>query len=163
MRIFAVCCFAAVYKKMLILLAWSWYSWPTWTQFFPFPSCFAWHFDRTLCTASLAASIIARCNGHFSIGQSTSRWICVLSSFSTDATGTCCGANRCAGCQLSVCSFHTFARLEAFMSFSDENRGRKSQQKAIMWVVMLNREDLIDFEGRPINTHRWSPSAVTTP
>lgn len=30
---------------------------------------------------------------------------------------------------ISVCSFNNFARLEAFMSLSDGNRGRKSQQK----------------------------------
>lgn len=76
--------------------------------------------------------------------------------------GTCCRANRCAGCRRFCVFFNSVAQLEAFMSSSDENRGRKSQQKTIMWVVILNR-DLIDFEGRTINTHSWSPSTVNTP
>lgn len=50
------------------------------------------------------------------------------------------------------------------MSLSGKDRVGKSQKGTLMWVVMLNRENLIDFEGegRTINTHRWRPSTTTT-
>lgn len=82
--------------------------------------------------------------------------------FSTDATGA--GEQMCGPwtfmCVLLIASLCWRLSCPCLVKIEEG----KSQKGTLMWVVMLNRENLIDFkgEGRTINTHRWHPSTTTT-